>query len=100
MWLVHLHLLTKEGKFEVTSPYFGGRFIDGDMVASLEFAPNLDASKANRPGILYRTNGRPLPGKLVWLKHHNITLDSPLGIIPMPRKELHRYILPGPAEKH
>ena len=100
MWLVHLHLLTKEGKFEVTSPYFGGRFIDGDMVASLEFAPNLDSSKANRPGILYRTNGRPLPGKLVWLKHHNITLDSPLGIIPMPRKELHRYVLPGPTEKH
>ena len=97
MWLVHLHRLTKEGRIEVTSPYFGGRFVDLKTVASLDFSPGLDDSKANRTGILYRTNGRPLPGKLVGLMHTSITIDSPLGIIPMPRNDLHRYVLPGPA---
>ena len=98
-WLVDLRSLKKDGKFEINSPHFGGRSVDKEVVTSLEFAPNLDPSKANRPGILYRTNGRPLPGKLVWLKHDNIALDSPLGIIPMPRKELHRYILPEAVDE-
>ena len=98
-WLVDLRSLKKDGKFEINSPHFGGRSVDKEVVNSLEFAPNLDPSKANRPGILYRTNGRPLPGKLVWLKHDNIALDSPLGIIPMPRKELHRYILPEAVDE-
>ena len=98
-WLVDLRSLKKDSKFEINSPHFGGRSVDKEVVTSLEFAPNLDPSKANRPGILYRTNGRPLPGKLVWLKHDNIALDSPLGIIPMPRKELHRYILPEAVDE-
>ncbi len=98
-WFVHLHELKEDGLLEFTSPLFGRRSIEIEKVASLEFSPGTDPAKANRPGILYRTEGRPLPGKLLWVKHDNVAVDSPLGIIPMPRKDLHRYVLPGkPAQ--
>ena len=95
-WHVTIQKLYEDGKLGINNHHlFGTHNVDLTNIASLEFAPGLDSSKANRPGVLYRTNGRPLPGKLVWLKHDNIALDSPLGIIPLPRKDLHRYLLPS-----
>ncbi len=88
----------KDGKLGINyHQLFGTRHVDLSDIASLEFAPGLDSSKANRPGVLYRTAARPLPGKLVWVKDNDVAVDSPLGIIPLPRKDLHRYIFPDSA---
>jgi hypothetical protein len=93
-WHVTIQTL-KDGKLGINNHLlFGTRHVDLTAIASLEFAPGLDSSKANRTGVLYRTTGRPLPGNLIWLKNDNIAMDSPLGIIPLPRKDLHRYLLP------
>ena len=93
-WHVTIQTL-EEGKLGINNHLlFGTRHVDLTAIASLEFAPGLDSSKTNRAGVLYRTKGRPLPGNLIWLKNDNIAMDSPLGIIPLPRKDLHRYLLP------
>ena len=93
-WFASIMTLT-DGKLQVSSPLLGTRDLEFASIASLEFSPKSDASSANRPGVLYRTSGRPLPGKLLWIKKDNIVVDSPVGIVPLPRKGLFRYVIPG-----
>ena len=93
-WKVEILTLTK-GKLTLRGDLFGERTVDLSSVASLEFAPKADRGPATRPGILYRTSGRPLPGKLTWIKKDDVAVDCALGIVPLPRKDLMRYVIPG-----
>ena len=44
--------------------------------------------------MLYRTVGSPVPGKIAWIKKDDLALDSPLGILPIPRSGLLAYVFP------
>lgn len=47
-----------------------------------------------RPGVLYRTTGSPVPGKIAWIKKDDLALESPLGVLPIPRQGLLAYVFP------
>jgi hypothetical protein len=93
-WQVEI-LTLKNGKLAVKGDPFGERTIDLPSVRSLEFSPKTKLQGTSRPGVLYRTSGRPLPGKLTWIKKDDIAIDCALGIIPLPRTGLVEYIIPG-----
>jgi hypothetical protein len=93
-WQVEILTLTND-KLAIKGDPFGERTVDLSSVVSLEFAPRPERQGTSRPGVLYRTSGRPLPGKLTWIKKDDIAIDCALGIIPLPRTGLIEYIIPG-----
>jgi hypothetical protein len=93
-WQVEILTLTND-KLAIKGDPFGERTVDLSSVVSLEFAPRPQHQGTSRPGVLYRTSGRPLPGKLTWIKKDDIAIDCALGIIPLPRTGLIEYIIPG-----
>ena len=78
-------------KLKLYSRTFGEREVDLASVAAVEFSPETEPPSGARPGVLYRTKGRPLPGKLIWIKDKDVGVDCPLGVIPMPREGLLSY---------
>ena len=92
-WQVEILTMAK-GKLTVKGNVHGQRTVELSSVRSLEFSPSSKLSGKSRPGILYRSSGRPVPGKLIWIKKEDIGIDCPLGIVPLPRPGLVRYILP------
>jgi hypothetical protein len=49
--------------------------------------------------MLYRITGSPVPGKIAWIKKDDLALDSPLGILPIPRQGLLAYVFPDSPVK-
>ena len=93
IWQAEILTMTK-GKLTLASKVFGQRTVELSSVKSLDFALASKLAVKSRPGILYRSSGRPVPGKLIWIKKEDIAIDCPLGIVPLPRQGLVRYILP------
>ena len=93
-WQVEILTMTK-GKLTLKGEVYGQRTVELSSVRSLEFSPSSELAVKSRPGILYRSSGRPVPGKLIWIKKEDVAIDCPLGIVPLPRQGLVRYILPG-----
>jgi len=81
--------LTLQAKGSVSSP---PETIDASRIASLAFTYKKDQLKDARPGLLYRENGSPVPGKIEWIKQEDVALNSALGILPIPRKGLLHYV--------
>ncbi len=88
-------------RLEVFGGLFDKQVVDVASLASLDFLPEtdlaaalLDAGDGPGPGVLYRTQGRPIPGTLVWIKENDVAVDCPLGILPLPRTGLVRYVFP------
>ena len=55
-------------------------------------------SKDDAPNTLYRIAGDPIPGKLVWIKNwlgkgKDIAVDSIVGTLPVPWKQVARYVV-------
>lgn len=73
--------------------------VDISSVASLEFAAGSTNTQDARAGILYRNPGNPVPGTLKWIKKEDVALDSALGILPIPREGLVRYVIPGDSTR-
>ena len=92
-WQAEILTMTK-GKLTLKGKIFGQRTVELSSVRSLDFAPSSKLAVKSRPSILYRSSGRPVPGKLIWIKKEDIAIDCPLGIVPLPRQGLVRYILP------
>ena len=81
-----------EDKLKVSGGLFANQVVDVASLAALDFSPAADLSSTPRPGVLYRTEGRPIPGTIVWIKENDIAVDCPLGILPLPRTGLVRYV--------
>ena len=94
IWQVEILTLTND-KLALRGNPFGERTVDLSSVVSLEFSSKPERSGTSRAGVLYRVSGRPLPGKLTWIKKDDIAIDCALGIIPLPRTGLIEYRIPG-----
>jgi hypothetical protein len=89
-----------EGKtLAINSPLIGQRKLPLEGLASIEFQYT-DAPAAREPGHLYRTGAEPIPGTLVWIRDKDIAVDCPLGVIPVDRPVVERYVIakPKPAD--
>lgn len=85
-----------EGKtLAINSPLIGPRKLPLDGIASIEFQYT-DAPAAREPGHLYRTGAEPIPGTLVWIRDKDIAVDCPLGVIPVDRPVVERYVIAKP----
>nr|NIP92291.1 hypothetical protein [Akkermansiaceae bacterium] len=90
-----------EQSIGIQSKTLGTRKVPLASLASMEFvAGGPDAPR--EPGTLYRIGGEPIPGKLVWVRQKDIALDCALGVIPLPRQSVERFVLararPAPPE--
>ena len=94
IWQVEILTLTND-KLALRGDPFGERTVDLSSVVSLEFSSRPERLGTFRTGVLYRISGRPLPGKLTWIKKDDIAIDCALGIIPLPRTGLIEYRIPG-----
>ena len=94
IWQVEILTLTND-KLALRGDPFGERTVGLSSVVSLEFSSRPERLGTSRPGVLYRISGRPLPGKLTWIKKDDIAIDCALGIIPLPRTGLIEYRIPG-----
>ena len=97
-WRAEILTLTKN-KLTLKGDVFGQRTVDFSTVSALEFKPVADLATISRPGILYRDPGRSIPCKLIWIKKDDVTVDCALGILPIPRTGLTRYVVPGTTEQ-
>ena len=79
------------GSVQVEST-FGLRELKLSEISSLIFDGSAPA-QTEAPGILYRLGGDPIPGKLVWIREKDIAVDSLLGILPVPREQLARFVV-------
>jgi len=100
-WQCEIQSLTK-GKFSIHGSFgYGVRSIELSSVHSIHFEPVPEGSPQPiyRPGVLYRTTGSPVPGKIAWIKKDDLALDSALGILPIPRQGLLAYVFPDSPVK-
>jgi len=68
-----------------------------EYVASLDFSRRFDPAATGRRGLLYREKGEPIPGSIMWIKEGVIAIDCPLGVLPVPREGVVRYVLREPS---
>lgn len=96
-------LLGLSGKtLSVRLPLFGERQLDLGRLATLDFIACPEPANGLKAGTLYRDKGEPIPGKLLWLDARQVAIDSPLGVLELPRASAVRYVVghasaPAPA---
>ncbi|MBM4143682.1 MAG: hypothetical protein FJ225_08850 [Lentisphaerae bacterium] len=81
----------------VRGDLFGEGTVGLDAVASLDFSRCFDPAAAGRRGFLYREKGEPIPGSIMWIREGVIAIDCPLGVLPVPREGVVRYVLREPS---
>jgi hypothetical protein len=103
VWRAEILTLSNK-RLAVRSALLGAREIDLGLVSQLEFtaaraASPAPADDAQDPaaGTLYREKGEPVPGTLLWVDETHLALDSPLGVLTLPREGLVRYKFPDRA---
>ncbi|MEM7235118.1 MAG: hypothetical protein AAF517_23270 [Planctomycetota bacterium] len=94
LWFVEILGLDK-GAVTLQSPLFKKQTLPLSQIASLEFVPGA-ASAESESGSLERTNGEPIPGKLVWIRKKDIAIDCALGVVPIPRETVTRFVVSKP----
>ena len=94
-WECEIQSLAK-GKLTIHGSLPGTRTVEVSSVHSIHFGPVPEQANkpAYRPGMLYRTTGSPVPGKIAWIKKDDLALDSALGVLPIPRQGLLAYVFP------
>jgi hypothetical protein len=99
-WQCEIQSLAK-GKLAINGSLPGTRTVELSSVHSLHFGPvpARNPQAVYRPGMLYRTTGSPVPGKIAWIKKDDLALESPLGILPIPRQGLLAYVFPDSPVK-
>ncbi|MEK6238926.1 MAG: hypothetical protein N2C14_29780, partial [Planctomycetales bacterium] len=63
-----------------------------NRIASVDFEP-AGTNNNGEPGVLYRNQGEPIPGKLVWIREKDVAIDCALGVVPVPRPTVRRFVL-------
>jgi hypothetical protein len=81
----------KDGEVTLNSPMFKQRAVPLTQIASIEFKPG--KTTGGKPGTLYRMEGEPIPGTLVWIRDKDVAIDCALGIVPIPRASVQRLVL-------
>jgi hypothetical protein len=76
------------------SPTLNSRKVPLKQIASIEFQAG--KTIGGEPGTLYRTEGEPIPGKLIWIRNKDVAIDCALGIVPIPRGSVQRLVLAAP----
>jgi len=71
---------------------FGVRKVKLSEISSLIFDAKLPVVDET-PDTLYRLRGDPIPGKLVWIKSKDLAVRCLLGILPVPREQLARFVV-------
>ncbi|MCX5683736.1 MAG: hypothetical protein NT049_08630 [Planctomycetota bacterium] len=90
-------------RLTVRSTLLGAREVETDRVRELWFlgaacADGPEAvSSAAAAGTLYRDKGEPIPGTLLWVDETRLAIDSPLGVLTLPREGAVRYSFPAGA---
>jgi hypothetical protein len=80
---------------KVRSSFFAKTDVGVDRLAVVEFSLGPKAESANRTlkqGTLYRLKGDPVPGKLLRFDADQLSVDSPIGVLDLPRESLLRYV--------
>lgn len=80
------------GKLQVRSAVLGERQVPLAQVNAIEFAPEQVRPEGIKTNQLYRTKGEALPGAILWIDAAQVAVDSPLGVIKLPRTDLLTYI--------
>jgi hypothetical protein len=89
----HCEALRFTGKvLTVRSFLFEKTDVPLDRLAGVEFARSPKSELANQQGTLYRTKSDPVPGKLLRFDADQLSVDSPIGVLDLPREGLLRYV--------
>ncbi|MBM4018095.1 MAG: hypothetical protein FJ288_07155 [Planctomycetes bacterium] len=79
------------GQLAVRFGPFGDREVELASVANFEFWP-VPYNAGGWSAGLHREKGEPIPGALLWIDNSRLAIDSPLGILTLPRDGLVRYV--------
>ncbi len=92
----HAEIRNLEGReLTINSKLFGERKVPLSAIASIEFMVG-SPSDPREAGHLYRIGGEPIPGKLRWIRQKDIAVDCALGVIPIPRETVERFVFADP----
>ena len=80
---------------KVSLDFQGRRQVDLEQVWAIDLVP-APPGDPRKPRTLFRGKLRPLPGSLVWIDAERIAVDSPLGVLTVPRAPSRRYVLREP----
>ncbi|MED5471068.1 MAG: hypothetical protein VX577_04940 [Verrucomicrobiota bacterium] len=84
----------EDRKISVQTSFAGTQSIPLSQIRMLEFnKKEKGPDNGKQPGTLYRIQGEPIPGKLIWIREKDIAIESPLGIIPIPRQGIRRFVV-------
>lgn len=84
----------EDRKINVQTSFAGTQSIPLSQIRMLEFnKKEKGPDNGKQPGTLYRIQGEPIPGKLIWIREKDIAIESPLGIIPIPRQGIRRFVV-------
>jgi len=103
VWLGHVAGLSA-GKLKARFTLFGQRELPLAALRAIDLAPALPPPRpGDKPATLYREQGEPVPGQLLWIDERRLAIDSPLGVLTLPRRGLARYLFtrrskPAPAD--
>ena len=84
----------EDQNISVQTSFAGNQSIPLNQISMLEFnKKEKGPDNGTQPSTLYRIQGEPIPGKLIWIREKDIAIESPLGIIPIPRQGIRRYVV-------
>lgn len=82
----------EDGTLVVTGPLIGDRRLPLSDVAAFDLAGG-GRPFTGRPPAAIQVQGEPVPGPLLWLDAFEIGVDSPLGVLRLPRSRVARVEL-------
>jgi hypothetical protein len=80
----------------LNSPNLGNHSVALEQISSLHFNHWKNGIRDGDPGTMYRENGEPLEGTLVWIRPNDIAINCSLGVVPIPRAGVLSHILAKP----
>lgn len=84
----------EDQKINFQTSFAGNQSIPLNQIWMLEFnKKEKSPDNGTQPSTLYRLQGEPIPGKLIWIREKDIAIESPLGIIPIPRQGIRRFVV-------
>jgi prepilin-type processing-associated H-X9-DG protein len=75
-----------DNRLSLRSPFLGPREIEWQFVRAVEFQPAEPPDVRGGAATLYRDKGEPVPGNLLWIDEKRLAIDSPLGVLTLPRE--------------
>jgi hypothetical protein len=86
------------GRFTLRSDLFGEASLDARLVALVRFVSRPAKLPEEKPRTLYRKQGEPVPGALVWIDQGRLGLESPLGTVSVNQEDVVQYVYADPPQ--